>query len=337
MALQIPIRCTGTRVAPLLAVAWLIATTAAAELRPIEFNRDRLVEMAAVGIIAPPVVRESIYRVEADGRVSLQPGTGSITYNFRTGDSAVHMAGNHVEPAVSIYNPGVEADREGAENRALNALSAIGNRVTVLTGAARDIRGWVIGKHGGVEHVMVDFPAEAYDHLAIGDMLQVRTLGAGMELTNVAGVKVMNASPDLIDAFNAAGAGVTESGDLRIGVSHRIPARVMGSGLGSDQTYTGDYDIQMFDPETVEAYNLETLRFGDIVAIIDADTSYGRIYRHGAVTVGVVVHGRSGSAGHGPGVTTLFTSPEGRIELFIDPAANLAPLLGIRDDVEFDR
>lgn len=326
-----------TMAALALAAAWLAAGPAAAQQQAIEFNRDRLVEQAAAGVIGPPVMRESVYRVEADGRVRLQAGTGSITYNFRTGDSAVDMAGNHVEPAVSIYNPGLEGDREGSENRALNALSAIGNRATVLTGEAKGSNGWVIGKHGGVEHVMVDFPAETYDLLAIGDMIQVRTLGAGMELTNVEDVLVMNASPDLIDALNAAGAGVTESGQMRIGVSHRVPARVMGSGLGADQVYTGDYDIQMFDPETVETYNLESLRFGDIVAIIDADASYGRSYRHGAITVGVISHGRSGSAGHGPGVTTLFTSREGNIEVFIDPEANLARLLDIGDDVDLSR
>lgn len=315
----------------------LAAGQAVAQLEPIRFNEQELVELAVLGVIAPPVLHEAIYRVEADGKVRVHPGVGGITYNFRTGDSAVHMAGNHVEPAVSIHNLGAGNDRTGGENLALNALSAVGNRATVLDGGALGATGWVIGKHGGIEHVMVDFPDEAYAGLAIGDSIQVRTVGAGMELENVEGVKVMNASPDLIEAFNNAGAGVTDGGALRIGVSHRVPAKIMGSGLGRDQTYSGDYDIQMFDPEVVDEYNLDTLRFGDIVAIIDADSSYGRIYLGGAITVGVVVHGRSQSAGHGPGVATLFTSTEGNIEVFIDPEANLAKLLDIRDDVSFER
>ena len=66
------------------------------------------------------------------------------------------------------------------------------------------------------------------------------------------------------------------------------------------------------------------------MAIIDADHTYGRIYRTGSVSIGVVVHSRSWTAGHGPGVTTLFTSKEGRIETVIDPDANLAALLRIR-------
>lgn len=77
-------------------------------------------------------------------------------------------------------------------------------------------------------------------------------------------------------------------------------------------------------------YGLDGLRFGDIVAIVNADHSYGRIWREGAISVGVMVHGRSKSAGHGPGVTTLFTSKEGNIELVDDPEANLVNLLDIR-------
>lgn len=313
---------------PLACIA-LLPLAATAQQQPLEFNEDQLVEQAATGEIAPPIVRQSIYRVEADGSVRMVPGTGGITYNFRTGDSAVHMAGNHVEPAVSIYNPGKENSRGSRENQALNALASIGNRVRVLDGDAEGAEGWVVGIHGGVEHVMVDFHPDVYDKLAIGDKMQVRLAGAGMELTNVEGVKVMNMSPGLLAALNRAGAGITEDGKLRVGVTHRVPARVMGSGLGQDQVYTGDYDIQLFDQDVVESHGLDSLRFGDIVAIIDADHSYGRIYRGGAVSIGVVSHGRSDSAGHGPGVTTLFTSRDGNIEPFIDPEANLKDLLRI--------
>lgn len=301
----------------------------AAEVTPIEFNRDLLVEQAVQGQISPPAIRDRIYRVHADGEVVMLPGTGSITYNFRTGDSAVHMAGNHVEPAVSLYNLGTEASRSGNDNRALNALSMIGNPVRILTGAAAGEQGWVVGKHGGVEHLMVDFDPDIYDSLSIGDVMQIRTLGAGMRLTNVEGVRVFNASPTLIEAFNRQGAGITAEGKLRIGVTHKIPAKIMGSGLGHDHVYTGDYDIQMFDPEVNDRYDLESLRFGDIVAITDADHSYGRTWRGGAVSVGVISHGRTDSAGHGPGVTTLFTSRDGRIEPVIDGNANLKNLLAI--------
>lgn len=298
-------------------------------LEPIAFNADELVVQAVQGEIAPPAIRETVYRVHADGEVVLLPGTGSITYNFRTGDSAVRMAGNHVEPAVSLYSLGREGSRTGNDNRALNALSMIGNPVRILTGAAAGTEGWVVGKHGGVEHIMVDFDPAVFDDLAIGDRMQIRTEGAGMRLTNIDGVRVFNASPRLIEALNRSGAGITADGKLRIGVTHQIPAKIMGSGLGRDHVYTGDYDIQMFDEEVNERYRLNELRFGDIVAIMDADHSHGRIWLGGAVSIGVVSHGRSDSAGHGPGVTTLFTSREGHIEPVIDANANLKQLLGI--------
>ena len=313
----------------LTAALLCLSKMVAAEVTPIEFNRDLLVEQAVQGQIAPPAMRESVYRVHADGEVILLPGTGSITYNFRTGDTAVHMAGNHVEPAVSLYNLGSDGSRTGNDNRVLNALSMIGNSVRILTGAAAGKTGWVVGKHGGVEHLMVDFDPDIYDSLSIGDLMQIRTVGAGMRLTNVEGVRVFNSSPALIEAFNDHGAGITAEGKLRIGVTHMIPAKIMGSGLGRDHVYTGDYDIQMFDAEVNERYNLESLRFGDIVAIMDADHSHGRTWLGGAISIGIVSHGRSDSAGHGPGVTTLFTSREGNIEPVIDADANLKNLLDI--------
>ncbi|MCL1878525.1 MAG: DUF4438 domain-containing protein, partial [Defluviitaleaceae bacterium] len=54
------------------------------------------------------------------------------------------------------------------------------------------------------------------------------------------------------------------------------------------------------------------------------DTRYGRTYRAGACTIGVVVHGGSVIAGHGPGVTTLMTSARNCISPVLDAGANLA-------------
>jgi len=298
---------------------------------PVQFNRDELVMISVKGEISSPGIRKGVYRVTADGVPQVFPATGGITYNFRVGDSAVHLASNHVEPAVSIENLGAKNDRDSPESRGLNALSNIGNEAVVISGDAKGTRGVVIGKHGGVEHIMVDFSNDAvYDKLAIGDHFQIRGYGTGMRLTNIEDVTVMNVGPSLFDALNANGMARTPEGKLRIGVTHFIPAKIMGSGLGRDQTYTGDYDIQFFDPRTVEEFELNTLRFGDIVAITDADSTYGRVYRQGAITIAVVSHGRSDSAGHGPGVTTLFTSKTGRIEPYKMGDANLAKLLKIR-------
>jgi hypothetical protein len=303
----------------------------AAPLKAVEYNQKQLVMMAVQGFIVPPGFGDPPYEIDPQGKIHVLPGTGSITYNFRTGDSAVNIAGDHVEPAVSLYNPGRSGSRSSSESRGLNSLSCIGNKVRVLTGEAKGSEGRVIGKHGGAEHVMVDFPDDkVFATLAIGDTMRVYAVGVGLELENIQGVKAMNVSPHLLEVLTKAGMGVTDKGKLLLSVTHRIPAKIMGSGLGRSHVYRGDYDIQLFDEKTVKEHNLGALRFGDIVAIIDADHTYGRIYQEGAVSVGVISHSRSSVAGHGPGVTTLFTSREGKIEVVIDRNANLAKLLNIR-------
>lgn len=296
-----------------------------------EFNRNELVRQAAVGYIAAPGGGSSPYRINPEGKIFVLPGTGSITYNFRTGDSAVNIAGDHVEPAVTLYNLGTTGSRSSSESAGFNLLSCIGNKVKIISGEAKGAVGRVIGKHGGAEHVMVDFPDDSvFDKLVIGDKMQVYTYGVGMTLKNISGVEVMNMSPFLMEALTEAGMRISPDGRINVPVTHKVPAKIMGSGLGSSHVYRGDYDIQMFDEKTVKEYNLDTLRFGDLVAVVDADNTYGRIYKQGAVSIGVIAHSNSKIAGHGPGFTTLMTSAEGKIDLEITPEANLAVLLKIR-------
>ncbi len=294
-----------------------------ANLTPLEINRDQLVEMAVTGYVREPFITSAVYRISPEGTVRSLPGTGSITYNYRVGDSAVDMAGDHVEPSVSITN-------DGADQRALNVLAQIGNKVQVISGEARGHAGTVIGKHGGIENVMVEFDDEVYDLLNIGDRMQLRVVGLGMEALNGNDLHMRNISPRLVDALTENGMGFDDDEKLVVPVTHIIPAKIMGSGLGRNQVHSGDYDIQMFDEGIVERYNLDQLRFGDIVAIQNADNAHGRIYREGAWTIGVVVHGISTVAGHGPGVTALITSPSGQIEPYIDEQSNLKYLLDLR-------
>jgi len=286
----------------------------------INTNRNRLIMQSVLGEISePPANLDRPYRISADGNLVVVPGTGGITYNARIGDSAIDWECDHVEPAVSIKSP-IKPETSSA-NAALQILSCVGNRAKVVSGDAKGEWGRVTGTHGGIEHVMVDFSRQQMDKMAIGDKIQILAFGQGIALSDFPGIKVMNLDPDLFDVMGISGN--LKSGRLKIGVTHTIPAATMGSGLGKVHTYAGDYDIQMFDAPTVEQYNLKTLRFGDIVAIIGADHSFGRTYRQKSISVGVIVHSRSIVAGHGPGVTTLFTSTEGLIDPVIDSHANL--------------
>jgi len=191
--------------------------------------------------------------------------------------------------------------------------------------------GFVIGKHGGAEHVMVDFPdSSVFDRLTLDDKMHIYAHGVGMELTNFNGVQLFSMSPTLMDALTQAGMGITGSGLLRVPVAKIVPARVMGSGLGASQVYRGDYDIQMFDEAVVEEYGLDELRFGDIVAIVNSHHDQGRIFKEGSIAIGVIAHSNSFIAGRGPGFPSLMSSKDGKIEPMVTDRANLAHLLEIR-------
>lgn len=280
----------------------------------IRINREELVVSAVVGEITPTVINSGIYDVSFEGQPLIVPSVGGITPNVRIGDSAFAFMADHIEPAVSLKHPDEKI------NRSLNVLACIGNEAVVATGDAKGERGRVTGKHGGCEHVMVDFPTDVMRRMTIGDKITIWACGLGMRLIDVPGVKVFNLDPDLLHRMGITAHG----GRLYVRVARIVPAAIMGSGLGRSTVVRGDYDIQTFDDAMAEQYGLRDLRLGDVVAITDADNSYGRIYRTGAISVGVVVHGRSFVAGHGPGVTTLFTSPTGEIDVERDEHANLA-------------
>ncbi len=278
-----------------------------------------------MGEIASPTIR-SVYNVSATGKPMVLPGVGGITYNLRIGDLACGWEADHVEPGVSVENKENDARSGQAANTAFNVLSCIGNKATVVTGDAKGAEGSVTGKHGGIEHVLVDFPMEILEKLALGDRILVKAFGVGLKLLDFPEIKVLNMDPALLEAWNPQ----PKDDKLEVAVTHIVPAAIMGSGLGANQVNSGDYDIQLFDEKIVEQYELESLRLGDLVAIIDADHSFGRIYRQGAISLGVVIHTNCVTAGHGPGVTTLMTSSDGKIIPQINAKANIASLLNLR-------
>ena len=291
-------------------------------------NAEKLIKISVMGEIAHPTIR-NVYNVSATGKPVVLPGVGGITYNLRVGDPACGWEADHVEPGVSVENKENDARSGQAANTAFNVLSCIGNQAIVSTGDAKGAKGTVTGKHGGIEHVLVDFPSEVLEKLVLGDRILIKAYGIGLKLLDFPSIKVLNIDPRLLEAWNTKPNGVK----LEVPVTHIVPAAIMGSGLGANQVNSGDYDIQLFDSGVVEQYGLGSLRLGDLVAIIDADHSFGRIYRQGAVSVGVVVHTNCVTAGHGPGVTTLMTSPDGKIVPQIDKNANIASLLKLRSDI----
>lgn len=281
-------------------------------------NQDRLVIQSVIGEITSPLGGINPYRINPDGMAAIYPGVGGITYNLRIGDLAGGMFADHVEPGVSLSNFTKVSGQDGP-NRALNQFSCAGNLAKVISGDAKGKTGRVTGKHGGIEHVLLDFAPEVLEDLAIGDKIQIKACGCGLQIAN-SPVKTMNLDPALLGVIP-----IRELGDgrLEIPVTHQIPARIMGSGIGSSHSQSGDYDIQLFDETTVREYGLDDLRLGDFVAIVDADASFGRIYKTGGIVVGVIVHSDCVLAGHGPGVMVTMSSRDGLIVPRIEPTANL--------------
>lgn len=290
-------------------------------------NGDELVAVSVAGQIAHPVGRASPYRIGYDGVSRVLPGTGGIVLNKRIGDLCVGLAGDHIEPGVALHNNSREVigPRDGP-NQALITYACVGNAARVVSGPCAGQAGLVTGKHGGVNHVLVDFPTEVLLRLQIGDRVQIVSHGLGLRLLDYPEISVMNCAPRLLHRWGL----VERDGALQVPVTHRVPARIMGSGLGKNTVWRGDYDIQLADPTIRAHYRLGSLRFGDLVAIIDSDTRRGPSFRGGRVTIGVVVHGDSTVSGHGPGVTPLLSGTVAKLRPALDPDANLATIFNIR-------
>ena len=285
----------------------------------IHTNKHQLVCQSVVGEITSPLGGVNPYRIDPDGRADIYPGVGGITYNVRIGDPAGGFFADHVEPGVSISNF-TQFQGQPGPNRALNLFSCAGNTAKVISGEAKGKAGRVTGKHGGIEHVLIDFPAPVLEELAIGDKIQIKACGCGLQLADFPAIKVLNMDPALVEVMNLK---VRKKGRLEVPVTATVPAKIMGSGIGSTHSNSGDYDIQLFDEPTVDKYNLKGLRLGDFVAITDADATYGRIYKTGGLVIGIIVHSDCVLAGHGPGVMVTMSSREGLIEPVIDNSANL--------------
>ena len=286
-------------------------------------NKDKVVEMFLACKSGMPRAGAG-WKVDHKGNPFLLPGIGGITLNVQAGDSAFGLAGDHIEPGVSC-TANMEKPND-FPNNSLQLLSCVGNEARIISGEAQGETGVVLGHHGGSEHVIVEFARQIKEKMSYEDKILIRAKGQGLALTDYPEIKLFNLDPDLLEKMNIVETG---AGTLKVPVTTTVPAPCMGSGVGRAHVGAGDYDVMTSDPETVEKYNLDKIRFGDFVALMDHDNSYGRAYVQGAISIGIVVHSNCLLAGHGPGVSTLLTCAAPHIEPVIDPSANIADLLGI--------
>jgi len=282
----------------------------------LQTNKQQLLTIAVQGVVNPASSRG--YSTTYDGKPIVHLGMGSINYSVSVGDLAYGWANaDHVEPDVSFAN---------LDGPALGILGCIGNIATVISGEAKGAKGTYIGKHGSS---ILWFPKDVLERLSVSDKIQVKARGVGLKIDGFEDVRVNKISPELLEAI---GIGI-EGDQLVVPVVKTIPGHIMGSGMGLGffVLENVDYDIHTTCPATVEEYDLKTLRLGDLVAIQDHYDYYGRGRYEGAVTIGVVIHGWSDIAGHGPGLDPILSALPGRIKTKIDPDANTAYYLGIKE------
>jgi hypothetical protein len=276
-------------------------------------NVGKTVAQSVQGKIHHPISAASPYRISFDGQPMVLPATGGITYNVKVGDSAFGWEGDHVEPGVSIRN------EDKGENAALMTLACIGNTAKVVTGDAKGAKGFVTGMHGGIDHVLVHFEEEDLEKMSIDDKILIKAWGQGLKLIDHPEIMVMNIDPEMFLKIPI----IEEEGRIKVPVAAEVPAYLMGSGIGSATAHSGDYDIMTEDIEEIRSRGIDKLKFGDLVLLRDCDNSFGRGYLKGAVSIGVVVHSDCIKMGHGPGITTIMTCKESKIEGIFTEDANI--------------
>lgn len=284
-------------------------------------NEASLVAVSVAGAIAHPAfpgLPAEPYRLAADGTAFLLPAYGGIVYNVSVGDRAFGWAADCIHPGVSIKAA------DDLRNRGLNVFACVGNRAKVMTGQAAGVLGIVTGKSGRFsEQVICHFPREARTRMAVGDQVVVRSEGVGLALTGHPEIMLKGIGPTLLAVLP-----MREGAALEVGVVARVPAHLVGAGLGLTSE-GGSLHVQSTDRAELTAHGLDALRLGDLVAVEDTDSRFNHGYLRGALAIGVVSATDGPRAGYGPGLTILMTAPAGQLGAFEDPAANIADLMQI--------
>lgn len=285
-------------------------------------NARDLVAVSVAGAIAHPTfpgLPAEPYRLAADGTAFLLPAWGGLVYNVSVGDRAFGWAADCIHPGVSIR----QAD--DMKNRGLLVYACLGNRAKVMTGQAAGAIGVVTGKSGRFsEQVIIHFPKDVRAKMAVGDQIVIRAEGVGLSLTGHPAITLKSLSPSLLAAMPVH----EEGGRVAFGVVARVPAHLVGGGLGLSSE-GGSVHLQTTDRALIAELGLDRLRLGDIVALEDTDARFNHGYLTGARAIGVVSSTDGPRAGYGPGITVLLTAPSADLGGFGSPTANLATLLAL--------
>ncbi len=283
----------------------------------IKTNKEKVLVTAVQGRIADPQPSRG-YVVTWEGKPKMAIGTGGINYNLKIGDHVFGWAGGD-RATMGVATEPAEESRFGAP---WLTHTSIGNAVRILGGEARGKKGVVVGKFGG--YILVYFDDDILEKLSIGDTLQVKASGLGLEIEDFPDVFVHGLAPDLLEKMDIR----ATDGRLEVPVVKEIPAEIVGQGAGSG-SLTGNFHIQTCFPPDIEKFGLTELRFGDLVLLKDTQADYGKGYYKGGTTIGVICSGPSELSGLGIGVTPILSSRQANLAGHIDSTANIAKYLGI--------
>jgi hypothetical protein len=275
-------------------------------------NAGRLVHQVLRGEVWPPLADRHAYRADADGRPFLLPGMGGVTLGVHPGNAATGYAADHLEPGLSIRH------RDPAANFALQYLACVGNVVTVRSGPAAGATGRVVGQHA---YILADLPDGDLEQVASGDIVDVLARGQGLRLEQHPEIVVKNADPALLGAL---GVHTRHDGRLAVPVAVRVPAAAVGAGAGMVSEYAntdlmGAYAGQGDDL----SLGMESLRVGGVVCLEDQDHRYGRGWRPGWLTIGIISTGHCRLFGHGPGPSSILSGPADAFAILDEPEANV--------------
>ena len=296
----------------------------------IKTNKDRLPVKCLTGAVThlkPGAF--GMMTMDSEGRGHYLAGTGGITYNFRLGDSCMDIRGNKVEPGVSTKfsgsSPAGGSPMGSPEEVAYIQYACIGNEAVITSGPLSGRTGYVIGKISGFG-VTLGFDSDTTAALRGDEHFLIRAWGTGLQLENAGEeIAVHNIAPDLLERLGLE----EEAGGCSIPVKDILPGYLVGPGIGGS-VITGDAEIMTDGGELNRQFGLDSLRFGDIIAFTDLDTTSGRTYLEGAVTVGIIVHSDSVAQGDGPGFVTILSSKAPLIRPVKESGANLANHLSLK-------
>jgi len=277
-------------------------------------------------IIHPELWAERSFAVTWDGKPKVTIGIGGIVYNVRVGDNIFGWVSDQLNAGVAV------SDSDASRQAAINVYSCIGNSVKMLTGDCKGVKGTVVGKtHNQMarnNRIIVDFQPDDLKKLTIGDRMEIEAWGSGLAIDEYNDLRIMSLSPQLVEAMK-----LKENGKkIQVPVTNVLPGNLMGVGVGSGASEAGSWNIQSCSPKLNKKYGLESLRFGDIVAVKNVSSDYGNSVYQGGLIVGVISHGASDLGGHGPGLAIIFSTKKNRIEPVIEDKANVAYYLGLRKD-----